>query len=855
MNKIVFVFICSLLCSNLILGQKLNSDTQPDPSLYGTTLKQILKAADEAMNVNKDYYTAMRWYKRAKEVKPKNVEYAYKYAEAARQARSFIRAEEGYKDVLRLRADKGQYPLTHFWLANMRQLLGKYEEAITMYDKFAEEHTGNENVPSYYIQRAKKERQDCVWAKDIAEVQHNVDVQHIGEEINTPNKEFGAFIIGDTLFYSSLSFESRKDNEPTERSYSRIMYSVNGEKGVQLMDEVNDTTRHTANLAYSEDLTKKVFTRCNYLSPESVEIRCRIYYQFKQEDGSWTDPEPLPDEIQQEGYTYTHPTIGKDFDTGKEFLFYVTDQEEGSLGKMDIWMVELNEDGTFGTPENMELVNTEENDITPFYHNATQTLFYSTEGKLGLGGFDVHKVIKEDGEWSDPKNLGKPVNSSLNDVSFTLNQAGDKGFFASNREGSLYLDKEFELCCDDLYSAEFDIKAELLVATFDGASLDELVGATVRLLEIKRDGSTEEIAKLTNPETNEFVFFVERGKKYQIEATRKGYVQQTEELAVSQDAPDQLAQNIYLNPIIVDLKALTYDLDTELPINGVTVQIIEKLPDGSERVIQEQVNEYGNDFIFPLESEKVYVIRATKPGYKPLEELELSTQDLLQPETFLAELYMKRTSFVDYLPLAIYFDNDYPDVNSNSRRTNTSYAETIDDYYARKDEYKSLFAEPMEEEESFLTAQRYEQFFEREVRKGYEDLIAFAEVLTPFLERGNEVRLQLKGFASPRAEDGYNMNLSSRRIYSVENFFRSYNNGQLLEYINQDLLIFDRESYGERQAPNYVNSFLDDERNSIYSLGASLERRVEILEIEVRLNEEDIESPDLRSFSSKGGRE
>ncbi|MEM8526139.1 MAG: tetratricopeptide repeat protein [Bacteroidota bacterium] len=852
MNKIVFVLICTLLCGSTAIGQKFNSE--PDPSLYGTSLKQILKAADEAMEVNKDYYTAMRWYKRAREVKPKNVEFAYKYAEAARQARSFARAEEGYQDVLKLREDKGQYPLTHFWLANMRQLLGKYEKAITMYERFAEEHTGNENVPTYFIQRAKKEKQDCIWAKDIAEEQHNVDVQHIGEEINTPNKEFGAFIIGDTLFYSSLSFESRKDNEPTERSYSRIMYSVNGEQGVELMDEVNDTTRHTANLAYSEDLTKKVFTRCNYLSPESVEIRCKIYYQFKLSDGSWSDPEPLPDDIQQEGFTYTHPTIGRDFDEEKEYLYYVTDQD-GGLGKLDIWKVELNTDGTFGTPENVSIINTEENDITPFYHNATQTLFYSTEGMLGMGGFDVHKIIKEDGEWTDPKNLGKPINSSLNDISFTLNEEGDKGFFASNREGSLYLDKEFELCCDDLYSAEFDIKAELLVATFDGASLDQLPGTTVRLLEIQRDGSKEEIAKLTNPETNEFVFFVERGKKYEIEASKKGYVQQVEELAVSQDAPDQLAQNIYLNPIIVDLKALTYDLDTELPITGVTVQVIEQLPDGSERIVQEQVNEYGNDFIFPLESEKIYVIRATKPGYKPLEELELTTQDLLQPETFLAELYMKRTSFVDYLPLAIYFDNDYPDVNSNSSKTRTNYAETIEDYYARKEEYKLLFAEPQEEEESFLTAQRYEQFFEREVKKGYEDLIAFAEVLTPFLERGNEVRLQLKGFASPRAEDGYNMNLSSRRVHSVENFFRSYNNGELLEYINIGLLIFDREAFGERQAPNFVISLLDDERNSIYSLGASLERRVEILEIEVRLNEEDAESPDLRSFSSKGGKE
>jgi hypothetical protein len=843
MNKLAFPILTALLLLTLpSIGQKYNYGS----SMAGNTLKQIVKSAEDAMAV-KDYYTAMIRYKRAREIKPKSVEYAYGYAEAARQALSFARAEEGYSDVLNMR-EEGSYPLSEFWYANIKQLLGDYTAAITSYEAFIAGEEGNEDVPTYYLQRARKEIADSRWSRDIAEEQHNVEVNHIGDEINTPNKEFGAFIVGDTLFYSSLSYESRQDNQPTERAYSRIMYSVNGETGVQLMDEVNDTTRHTANLAYNADKNIKVFTRCEYQGERSVIVQCRIYMQRLNEDGSWSKPTLLPETIQQEDYTYTHPSIGTHRDSGKEYLYYVSDQETGSQGKLDVWVVEVMADGSFGTPENMSDINTIENEVSPFFHTPTQTLYYSTEGKLGLGGFDIHKTRRQNGEWTESENMGKPVNSSLNDISFTLNDAGDKGYFASNRKGSQFLDKEFELCCDDLYKAEFDIKVELLVSTFDNISRAMLEGVTVRLLEMQDDGNITEIAKLTNPEGNDFVFYAERGKRYMLEGTRPGYVQQMEEFTIGLEAPDQLTQEIYLNPIVVDLQALTYDMDTEEPLAGVTVQIIEVKADGTEEVVQEQFNDFGNDFKFPLEIDKTYVIRATKSGYKPLEDLQLSTNDLQQPETFLAELYLKRTSFGDYLPLDLYFDNDYPDQDSRSRTTNTDYASTVDDYYDRQNEYKTFYTGPMNEEEAYLMKERYDAFFDREVKTGYDNLKEFAIALQPFLERGNEITLHLKGYASPRADNAYNLSLSSRRIMSIENFFRSYEGGLFIPYIDGGQLSFERSPFGE-QRTNFFQDLLEDERESIYSLGASLERRVEVEEVEIRLNDENSRA---KSFSAKG---
>ncbi len=844
-------FFLSVLVINLAISGSIAQKFDQSET-YGVTLKQMLKAADEAYDTDQDYYTAMRYYGMAAKAKPKDVVIKYKYAESARMAGSYVFAKDAYKEV-KQSEDENQFPLSGYWLANMNQLLGEYESAMEEYDNFIAKHTGNEDVPTYYLQLAKKGIKDSNWAKNIAEEQHNVSVMHLDEGINTPNKEFGAFVLNDTLFYSSLSFQSNKDNAPTERPYARILFTKtdSDSKEVELLSgAVNDTLRHTANLVYNNDQSIRFFTRCDYLDNRSVTIRCAIFTQKRNNDSTWTEPQAITEYINQNEYTYTQPSVGKDLTTGDEYLYFVSDQP-GGKGKLDIWISKINEDGSLMQPENFDVVNTEENEVTPFFHSATKTLYYSSDGLQGLGGFDIQKIKKTGDDWGESINMGKPINSSLNDLYFTLNEDGSKGYFSSNREGSFYLEKEFELCCDDLYAAEFDIKSELLVSTFDAIDQSILAGTTVKLLQVNEDGTAEIVAKLTNPNDNIFNFFVDRGEKYFLEASKDGYVQSRDTLTVPLDAPDQITNDIFLSPITVDLRALAYDADTKLPINSVTVQVIEK--DGNEeRVVQEQVNEYGNDFNFPLELDKEYIIRATKPGFKPLEELQLYTSDLTKPEVFLAELFLKRTSFGDYLPLAIYFDNDYPDQRSNRRTTDISYAETVDDYYDRKEEYKLLFTEPMDEEETFLTAKRYEAFFEREVKSGFDDLQSFAEVLLPFLEGGNEVKIRLKGYASPRAGSSYNYNLSLRRIVSVQNFFRSYKGGVFMPYIEDRKLMLEREAIGEKAAPNYVIDIIEDERNSIYSLGASLERRVEIVEVEVRLQDENTFSQS--TFITKGGK-
>ena len=105
----------------------------------------------------------------------------------------------------------------------------------------------------------------------------------------------------------------------------------------------------------------------------------------------------------------------------------------------DIWYSYLLNDTSFSEALNLKEINTTEDDITPFFHSTTSELYFSTNGRLGYGGFDIYKVILTDKSPPNVLNLGSPINSSYNDMYFSLDDEGKQGLLSSNRKGSFYI--------------------------------------------------------------------------------------------------------------------------------------------------------------------------------------------------------------------------------------------------------------------------------------------------------------------------------------------------------------------------------------------------------------------------------
>ena len=201
------------------------------------------------------------------------------------------------------------------------------------------------------------------------------------------------------------------------------------------------------------------------------------------------------------------------------------------------------------------------------------------------------------------------------------------------------------------------------------------------------------------------------------------------------------------------------------------------------------------------------------------------------------DIYASLASLNDYLPVTLYFHNDEPNPNTRDTTTTLTYLEAYDSYKLLESKYIKENTKGKQKEEKENAQYNIEDFFELNVDKGLSDLKIFKKLLLEELEAGTSVELIIKGFASPRAESDYNVNLTKRRIASLINLMEVEDAGSFAPYINGlahngAVLKFTEVPFGEYKADQEVSDQLNNEKESIYSVGASLERKIEIQSVQ-----------------------
>ena len=185
----------------------------------------------------------------------------------------------------------------------------------------------------------------------------------------------------------------------------------------------------------------------------------------------------------------------------------------------------------------------------------------------------------------------------------------------------------------------------------------------------------------------------------------------------------------------------------------------------------------------------------------------------------------------ELLPIRLYFHNDEP--NPRTRQITTPY--TYEQTYLK---YRELIPRYQKEQGSNSTRiTAINDFFTEDAEGNFLKLNRYLDLLQLVLQQGDTVKITIRGFASPLAKSDYNVNLSLRRISSLQNYLRSYAHGALLPYLNstapQGQLIIVKAPYGESTSETSVSDEVTDLKNSVYSRGAALERRIELESIEL----------------------
>lgn len=481
-----------------------------------------------------DALTAIDCFTRYLEQKPDDIAIKYNLAEAYRKARDYSSALPLYKEVVDNGGDK--FPLALLYYGLMQKAIGDYEGAKTSLLKFRKSYKGDKEGDVYKSLALYAYKGAEIAAYYIDTVPLNVDIKNLGTSINKVHMELSPMYLNDsTLLYASLRIDSsqfyRFDdslNMPYRKFYTAVKQGDNWTFRGTFEGPFNTERQHNGNGCYSLDGKRFYFSRCAL--NERKQTICQIM-ESKLVDGVWQAPVALTEEINMPWYTSTQPTIGIESrlnQPDREVLYFVSNRPEGR-GGMDIWFAVYNSrTETFSKVYNAGgKINSKEDDITPYFDKETRTLYFSTEGKPGLGGLDIFKTIGQRSKWTEPENVGYPINTGADELYYTAHPNQKEGFFVSNRVGSVTIKNE--TCCDDIYSFKFRETIDVILAgkvsAIDTANVvTDMANAIVSLIYVDQISGLEIPIRTTTTDAKGNYSFVLEGKKdYKVVVTKTGY--------------------------------------------------------------------------------------------------------------------------------------------------------------------------------------------------------------------------------------------------------------------------------------------------------------------------------------------
>jgi hypothetical protein len=774
--------------------------------LEGQSLRAYERKALEAYE-NQDFPSALAYNQVLIEVDSHRVDALFRGGEAARQLKIFDLAES-YLERIPDSLKTGFYTATDFNIASVKKGLGKYHEAADFYKKYIETHDDTSDI---FYKRAKTELEFCNLALEKIESPAHVKITHLDKNVNTVYSDFAPLRFADKLYFTSTWQENSKSP-----AVQRIFAAIQDDPPRLIPENTDKPDAHSSHFSLNAEGRRMYYTICE--NKALNEYQCQIYFRERKYEGDWTAPKRLPNTINLDGYTATQPAAGRDKSLGKEVLFFASNRP-GGKGGMDIWCTVIDKDGNFGDPFPLPF-NTPQDDVTPFFHQASQTLFFSSDGLENLGGLDIFSIKKTGREtWSEPENMGYPLNSSYDDLYYTFHSGSKRAYFASNRPGCLCIDPASGCKCNDIYEAE--IFVDLTALTYNAIDSTRLNGVQVELLD-KADNNIDTF--FVNPSGHKFKFPLNLEKNYRLIAKLDGFSTATAE--VSTEGVTYFAnfeRPLYLSPQ-VELVVRTFNAIDSTALYGTSLQ----LGAAGENVFH-QNDSTSNEHLFPLKFGSDYSVTGAKPLYSSRTG-KVSTAGLNQPGRMYLDLYL---SPFEGLPLVLYFDNDQPGyVNPLDTVTSLTYEQTYRQFLNRKNAFVTGYSSGLQSDEVEPAQEIIRTFFEEKVEASYARLQSFCQLLENYLAEGHSIEIEVAGYASPLASSAYNERLSGRRISSLINHFIKYNNGALKSYFDSGQLVIKRAPKGEGQAG--LNEISDDKQNlrqSVFSPAASRLRRVTITDI------------------------
>ena len=434
---------------------------------------------------------------------------------------------------------------------------GKYNEARNVYGKLEKYGARNPNLVKF----AQDKQKECDFALNL--VAHPVPFQpeNLGPKLNTQYDDYWPVISADEKRLITTVLVETKIGDRTdyqEDFYESYRTDSGWSKSVPLAAPLNSSNNEGAQ-SLSPDGKILFFSACNRAKGSG---KCDIFISFHTASG-WSEP-LNPGSPLNTTYWEAHPSMSSNGHT-----LYFCSNRPGGYGKRDIWIAELSisQDGhvkILDVRNAGPIINTEDDEVSPYIHFDDQTLYFSSDGHMGLGRHDIFMSRKDSiGEWQQPENIGYPINTHRDEIGFTVNALGTRAYYASEAFSGERKDK-------DIYAIPLPQEIQPIPVTYLKGNIynAENQNPLVASFELTDIEEARLVSQAHSAEDGTFLLCLPAGRDYALNVSKEGYLFYSDRFTLreQQDFTQPVNKDIPLKPIkvgtTIELKNIYFEFDS-----------------------------------------------------------------------------------------------------------------------------------------------------------------------------------------------------------------------------------------------------------------------------------------------------
>ncbi len=531
-SYLVFIVILFSIFSLELYSQGRHTNSNKALKLYNEgasyfdylNFKEAEKSFKEALRIDPDFYEAYMML-----------------GELFLKQKRFREAKENYRNAVRI--DSLFFKPVFFSLATAEMMTGEYSAALGHFNAYLEQKGMSEKNKAIAVRNIK----NCEFAIDALKRPVAFNPVNAGDGINTWEDEYWPSITADgltmmftrqTVTNSNSPFinQSQEDFYVSTWSDNKWNYAVTA--GLPLNTQGNEGAQ-----SLSSNGRFMYFTACDRPGATGS---CDIYFSAYN-DGRWSQPYNLKSPVNSASWE-SQPSISSD---GR--VLYFSSSRPGGFGGKDIWYSLLDTNSLWKNPVNMgKEINTEGDEMSPFIHFDGRTLYFSSDGRPGMGGFDMYMTrMNKDSTWSEPVNLGYPLNTYNDEMGLVIESNGRRAYFSTVRDKAKGKDIFY-----------FDLDESIRpdpVSYLKGSVIDKETGGMIKAdYELINLSAKKVTIKSTTDSKGSFLVCLPAGYNYGINVSKPGYLFHSENFLLEGEysVAEPYIKKIILSPIRVGEKML-----------------------------------------------------------------------------------------------------------------------------------------------------------------------------------------------------------------------------------------------------------------------------------------------------------